>query len=121
MQAQNMTVSMACATIITSCHLLSRHLTPGHSLAGQIEPINDDWGPEKDAGETLLASATVLSEAASGKILMCRPNIYEPALVVELSVETINYRGEQGYIVYGGRRDVPPCVKFNSVWGKGKE
>ena len=94
MQAQYMTFSTACATTITSCHPVSRYLTPGHSLAGQIEPINDDWVPEKDAGETLLARATVLSEAASGKILMCRPNIYEPALVVELSVETINYRGE---------------------------
>ena len=121
MQAQYMTFSTACATTITSCHPVSRHLTPGHSLAGQIEPINDDWGPEKDASKTLLARTTVLSEAASGKILMCRPNIYAVALMVELSAETINYRGEQGYIVCGGRRDVPPCVEFDSVWGKGME
>ena len=26
-----------------------------HRIAGQIETINDDWGPEKDTGETLLA------------------------------------------------------------------
>ena len=97
---------------------VSKHLTPGHRLAGQIEPINDDWGPEKDASKTLLARTTVLSEAASGKILMCRPNIYAVALMVELSAETINYRGEQGYIVYGGRRDVPPCAEFDSVLGK---
>ena len=64
MQAQYMTVSTACATTITFCHLVSRHLTPGYSLAGQIEPINNDWAPEKDAGETRLARATVLSEAA---------------------------------------------------------
>ena len=65
-------------------------LDPSHRLAGQIEPINDDWGPEKDASKTLLARTTVLSEAASGKIVMCRPNIYAVALMVELSAETIN-------------------------------
>ena len=94
MQAQYMTFSTACATTITSCHPVSRHLTPSHSLAGQIKPINDDWGPEKDAGETRLARTIVLSEATSGKFLVVQPNTYEVVLMIELSAETINYRGE---------------------------
>ena len=70
-----------------------------HRLAGQIETINDDWGPEKNAGETLLAWTTVLSEATSRKVVMCQPNTYEFALMIELSAETINHRGEQGRTV----------------------
>ena len=115
-----MTFAEVSATTITSCHPVSRRLNPYHS-AGQIRPSNDDWGPEKDAGETRLARTIVLPEATSGKVLICQPTTFEVALMVELSAETINYRGERGYIVYGGRRDVSPCVESGSIWDKGME
>ena len=71
----------------------SRYLSPYRS-AGQIKPINDYWGPEKDAGETRLARTIVLSEATSGKFLVVQPNTYEVVLMIELSEDTINYRGD---------------------------
>ena len=82
-------------------------LDPSHRLAGEVETMNGDYGEGKDEGETLLAWATVLSKAPSGKVLMCQPNTYEVALMGELSAETLNYRGVRGYIVDGGCRDVP--------------
>jgi regulator of RNase E activity RraA len=82
-------------------------LDPSHRLAGQIETMNGDYGEGKDAGETLLAWATVLSKAPSGKVLMCQPNTDEVALMGELSAETLKYRGVRGYIVDGASRDVP--------------
>jgi len=88
-----MTFSGVSATTTASCNPVSRHLSPYRS-AGQIKPINDDWGPEKDAGETRLARTIVLSEATSGKFLEVQPNTYEVVLMIELSAETINYRGE---------------------------
>jgi len=86
-------------------------LDPGHRLAGQIETMNGDYAEGKDAGETLLAWATVLSKAPSGKVLICQPNTFEVALMGELSAETLNYRGVRGYIVDGGCRDVPFLLK----------
>ena len=88
-----MTFSEVSATTIASCNPVSRHLSPYRS-AGQIKPINDDWGPEKDAGETRLARTIVLSEATSGKFLVVQPNTHEVVLMIELSEETINYRGD---------------------------
>ncbi|MDA1101107.1 MAG: RraA family protein [Proteobacteria bacterium] len=82
-------------------------LDAAHRLAGQVETMNGDYSEDKDAGETLLAWATVLSKAPSGKVLICQPNTYEVALMGELSAETLNYRGVRGYIVDGGCRDVP--------------
>ncbi len=86
-------------------------LDSGHRLAGQIETMNGDYAEGKDAGETLLAWATVLSKAPSGKVLICQPNTFEVALMGELSAETLNYRGVRGYIVDGGCRDVPFLLK----------
>ncbi|MBL6951516.1 MAG: RraA family protein [Alphaproteobacteria bacterium] len=86
-------------------------LDPAHRLAGQVETMNGDYSEDKDAGETLLAWATVLSKAPSGKVLICQPNTYEVALMGELSAETLNYRGVRGYIVDGGCRDVPFLLK----------
>ena len=82
-----------------------------HRLAGQIETMNGDYSEDKDAGETLLAWATVLSKAPSGKVLICQPNTYEVALMGELSAETLNYRGVRGSIVDGGCRDVTFLLK----------
>ena len=65
-----------------------------HRSAGQIKPINHEWGPEKDAAETLLVRTIVLSEATLEKFLMVQPNTYEVVLKIKLSAETINYRGE---------------------------
>ena len=86
-------------------------LDPAHRLAGQVETINGDYSEDKDAGKTLLAWATVLSKAPSGKVLICQPNTHEVALMGELSAETLNYRGVRGYIVDGGCRDVPFLLK----------
>jgi regulator of RNase E activity RraA len=86
-------------------------LDPGHRLAGRIETMNGDYAEGKAAGETLLAWATVLSKAPSGKVLICQPNTFEVALMGELSAETLNYRGVRGYIVDGGCRDVPFLLK----------
>ncbi len=86
-------------------------LDASHRLAGQVETMNGDYSEDKDAGETLLAWATVLSRAPSGKVLICQPNTYEVALMGELSAETLNYRGVRGYIVDGGCRDVPFLLK----------
>ena len=88
-----MTFSEVSATTIASCHPISRRLSL-HRSTGQIKPINDDWGPEKDAGETRLARTIVLSEATSGKFLVVQPHTYEVVLMIELSAEMINYRGE---------------------------
>ena len=82
-----------------------------HRLAGQIETMNGDYSEDKDAGETLLAWATVLSKAPSGKVLICQPNTYEVALMGELSADTLNYRGVRGSIVDGGCRDVTFLLK----------
>ena len=73
--------------------------------------MNGDYGEGKDAGETLLAWARVLSKAPPGKVLICQPNTHEVALMGELSAETLNYRGVRGYIVDGGCRDVPFLLK----------
>jgi regulator of RNase E activity RraA len=86
-------------------------LDAGHRLAGRIETMNGDYGEGKDAGETLLAWARVLSKAPPGKVLICQPNTHEVALMGELSAETLNYRGVRGYIVDGGCRDVPFLLK----------
>ena len=75
-------------------------------VAGVVWTCSGEIDETLDKDTTLLEWTGLLSKAPSGSVVICQPNDDTIAHMGELSAETLKYRGEKGYIVDGGCRDV---------------
>jgi 4-hydroxy-4-methyl-2-oxoglutarate aldolase len=87
-------------------------IAPGMTLAGEVWTLSGCVDRTRTPHETLLAWTGFLSQAPSGKVVICQPHTDEVALMGELSAETLQHRGVRGYIVDGGCRDVDFILKM---------
>ncbi len=82
-----------------------RPLDPAVTLAGPIFTVKGSPKPGMDEHETLLAWTGFLSEAPAGHVVISMGHDDDRALMGELSAETLQYRGINGYVTDGGCRD----------------
>ena len=81
-------------------------LSPGQKLAGEIYTISGHIDRTLSRHDSLLAWTQVLSKVPGGKVLVCRPNTKEIALMGELSARALMVKDTKGYVVDGRCRDV---------------
>jgi 4-hydroxy-4-methyl-2-oxoglutarate aldolase len=89
-----------------------RAIEPGLKVSGKVWTMAGRVDRTRTPHDTLLAWTGFLSNAPSGKVVICQPNTDEVALMGELSAETLQRRGVKGYIVDGGCRDVDFILKM---------
>lgn len=82
-----------------------RPLDATKRIAGRIFTVSGKPTPGLSEHESLLRWTKLLSRAPAGSIVVCQPNDSTMAHMGELSSETLQFRGVQGYIVDGGCRD----------------
>lgn len=88
-------------------------LDPSWHLAGEVYTINGHYEVGQDPDTTLRAWAKLLSDAPSGKVLLCQPNTDEVALMGGLSAVSLQTKGVLGYIVDGASRDIGDILAQN--------
>lgn len=92
---------------ITNC-VLPSEITPLDSskkTAGEAFTVSGHLDLSLDPHETLLRWTDFLSKAPSGSVVVCQPNDHTIAHMGELSAETLQFKGVNGYVVDGGTRD----------------
>lgn len=89
-----------------------RAIEPGLKVSGEVWTMAGCVDRTRTPHDTLLAWTGFLSQAPSGKVVICQPNTDEVALMGELSAETLQRRGVKGYIVDGGCRDIDFILKM---------
>ena len=92
---------------ITNCVLPSEitPLDPSKKIAGEAFTVSGHLDLNMDPHETLLRWTDFLSKTPSGSVVVCQPNDHTIAHMGELSAETLQFKGVNGYVVDGGTRD----------------
>jgi 4-hydroxy-4-methyl-2-oxoglutarate aldolase len=99
---------------ITRC-VLPPEITPLDStkkMAGEVFTVSGHLDLNLDPHETLLRWTDFLSRAPSGSVVVCQPNDHTIAHMGELSAETLQFKGVNGYVVDGGTRDSEFILKL---------
>ena len=81
-------------------------IDPSKKLAGRIWTCSGEIDETIDKDTSMLSWTEMLSKAPSDSVVICQPNDDTIAHMGELSAETLKYKGDKGYIVDGGCRDV---------------
>lgn len=92
-------------------------LDSSRTLAGPVFTMSGEVDETLDPHDSLLLWTGFLGAAPPGSVVVCQPHDDTVAHMGELSAETLQFRGVQGYVVDGGCRDVSFIVEQGfPVW-----